>query len=150
MASVAVIDSGMQVIAVDERDSSWESANPRFRVYLHGSSQDSTARWTSTHDVEGGDVLQVIDWAQRQAGHGVTFAVALVYDDEHRERMDPGHGRGLVWLVGRDGNDVPRDSDLADAQRRMLARRSEPVGIPATDRAPADLPDDDWAKRWRS
>ncbi|XVX20490.1 hypothetical protein ACQP1U_01010 [Actinomycetota bacterium] len=131
----------MRVTPVDERDSFWESADPRFRVYLHVSAEDSTAGWTSTYDVGGGDGLQVIDWAQREAAPGVTYAVALVVDGHGRERDAPGHGRGLVWLVGRDGNDVPRDSALADAQRRMIARRQEPVGIPAADRAPDWLPD---------
>ncbi|WP_203566857.1 hypothetical protein [Aestuariimicrobium ganziense] len=140
----------MRVVPVDERDSSWESAEPRFRVYLHGSSDESTAGWTSTHDVEGGDVLQVIDWSQRQASGGVTYAVALVVDDADMGRTNPGHGRGLVWLVGRDGNDMPRDPELADAQRRMLARRAEPVGIPLTDRVPDDLPSHEWARRWRA
>jgi hypothetical protein len=50
-------------------------------------------------------VLQVIDWAQRQAGGELTFAVALVRDDREEERLNPEDGRGLVWLMGMDGND---------------------------------------------
>lgn len=58
----------IHVVEVDESDSRWECAQPRFRVYLHGSGRESTLGWTDTYDVTGADVLQVIDWAQRQAG----------------------------------------------------------------------------------
>jgi hypothetical protein len=51
----------MQATQVDERDSGWEDPHPRFRVYLHGSSETSTAGWTDTYDITGADVLQVID-----------------------------------------------------------------------------------------
>ncbi len=89
-----------QIAQVDERDSGWELSSPRFRVYLHGSDESSTCGWTDTYDITGADVVQVIDWAQRHAGTSLTYAVALVYDDRAREQPDPGHGRGLVWLVG--------------------------------------------------
>jgi hypothetical protein len=136
-ASVA----GVQIVQVDERDSSWESPGPRFRVYLHGSGEVSTHGWTATYDITGADVLQVIDWAQRQAGESLTYAVALVRDDQAHEEANPGHGRGLIWLLGMDGNDNPLDDADADIQRRMLARRAEPVGVPRADRIPAGLPD---------
>lgn len=58
----------VKVLAVDERDSNWETSDPRFRVYLHGSGPSSTGGWTATYDITGADVLHVIDWAQRQPG----------------------------------------------------------------------------------
>lgn len=126
---------------VDERDSSWEDDRPRFRVYLHGSGETTTGGWTDTYDITGADVLQVIDWAQRQAGDTLTYAVALVRDDVQHEWLNPGHGRGLVWLVGMDGNDNPHDDPVEnEIQRRMLARRRDPVVVPAADRAPAEVP----------
>lgn len=132
--------SSMRVFSVDERDSSWELPAPRFRVYLHGSERDATCGWTATYDILDADVLQAIDWAQRQAGDQLTYAVALVYDDAAHERLDPGHGRGLVWLLGRDGNDSPNgEPALAEAQQRMLKRRHDPVRVPEADRPPADL-----------
>lgn len=129
----------MEVFEVDERDSSWENDCPRFRVYLHGSGPDATHGWTSTHDLTDCDLLQALDWAQREAAGRLTYAIALVVDDAELARHDPEHGRGLVWLIGRDGNDDPGDADtrdlrLADAQRRMLARRRDPVGVPVADR----------------
>ena len=132
----------VQVVQVDERDSGWENPRPRFRVYLHGSGPTSTYGWTATYDVTGADVLQVIDWAQRQAGDSLTYAVALVYDDDRaRDQMGLGSGRGLVWLVGMDGNTNPIDSEEAGTLNRMLARREEAVGVPLADRMPAGAPD---------
>lgn len=131
---------GAAIAGVDERDSSWESHTPRFRVYLHGSGESSTAGWTDTYDVTGADVLQVIEWAQRQAGDRLTYAIALVYDDEARDSREPGTGRGLVWLLGMDGNNNAITDEEVATQQRMLARRAEHIGVPACDRMPADLP----------
>jgi len=124
----------VEIVAVDERDSSWEEDAPRFRVYLHHSGESWTAGATSTYDVTGADVLQVIDWAQRQAGDARTYAVALVQDDPVRAHNPESSPRGLVWLVGVDGNGHPWDEREADAQRRMLARRQNPVIVPVADR----------------
>lgn len=131
---------GVQIVGVDERDNHWERHDPRFRVYLHGSGGASTHGWTDTYDVIGADVLQVIDWAQRQAGGVLTYAVALVYDDEAEDQRN-GDGRGLVWLVGMDGNDAVTDEASMGVQRRMIARRTAPVGVPAHDRMPEGVPD---------
>jgi len=122
---------GVDTVGVDERDSGWERHTPRFRVYLHGSGSASTRGWTDTYDVTGADVLQVIDWAQRQAGGRLTHAIALVDDDEARDRREPGSGRGLVWLVGMDGNDTAVSDEEAATQQRMLARRGEPNRCPS-------------------
>jgi hypothetical protein len=124
----------MQVTQVDERDSGWEDLHPRFRVYLHGSSETTTGGWTDTYDITGADVLQVIDRAQRQARDRLTSAVTLVRDDAEMERLNPGHGRGLVWLVGMDGNDNTDEERLV--QQRMLARRRFPSGYPRQTRPP--------------
>lgn len=104
--------SDVSVVPVDERDNGWEDHQPRFRVYLHGSGESSTSGWTAAYDITGADVLQVVDWAQAQTGDNRTYAVALVYDDKAREDRTPGYGRGLVWLVGMDGNDHVPDHPL--------------------------------------
>ena len=131
----------MQVTQVDERDNGWEDHHPRFRVYLHGSGEASTYGWTDTYDIVGADVLQVIDWAQRQAGGALTYAVALVRDDREEERRNPGYGRGLVWLMGMDGNDsTDKHPEWLAVQQRMLGRRRDPVVIPEPDHAPRDVP----------
>ena len=130
----------VRIVQVDERDNNWEFHDPRFRVYLHGSGESSTHGWTDTYDITGADVLQVIDWAQKQAGDSLTYAVALVWDDKAKEERNPGHGRGLIWLVGIDGNDNPADAEEAAIQRRMLARREAPVVLSQGDRMIAGVP----------
>lgn len=133
--------SDVNIVTVDERDNGWEVDRPRFRVYLHGSSETSTAGWTATYDITGADIVQVLDWAQEQAGDSRTYAVALVYDDAAREESIPGFGRGLVWLVGMDGNDHDPQNPLAVAtQQRMLQRRSAPLSVPEADRMPRGVP----------
>jgi hypothetical protein len=140
----------IEVVQLDERDSSWERPNPRFRVYLHGSGASTTQGWTATYDIIGADVLQVIDWAQRQAGTSLTYAVALVVDDKSRVESHPGHVRGLVWLVGMDGNDGPVNAREKETQERMLGRRRKPVGVPQPDRMPRSAPSisPDLINRW--
>jgi hypothetical protein len=64
----------IQIVQVDERDSGWELSDPRFRVYLHGSGEFSTSGWADTYDITGADVIQVIDWAQREDGTSLTYA----------------------------------------------------------------------------
>lgn len=133
--------ANIHVEQVDERDSNWEQRDPRFRVYLHGSDESSTHGWTDTYDITGADVLQVIDWAQRQAGDTLTYAIALVSENAEYERLSPGRCRGLIWLVGIDGNDNYLDPENVDPQRRMLARRREQVGIPTEDHVPSGVLD---------
>jgi hypothetical protein len=108
--------------------------------YLHGKGESSTGGWTATYDVTGADVLQVVGWAQAQAGASRTYAVALVYDDRSKEETSPGHGRGLVWLIGMDGNEHdPANARVVATQQRMVKRRSAPVAIPEADRMPMDV-----------
>jgi hypothetical protein len=94
----------MVVFGVDERDSAWEREDPTFRVYLQYRARTGQSAATETYDVTGADVLQVIEWARREAGSDRTFAVALVHDDVYLEQIDRGRGRGLVWLMGHDAN----------------------------------------------
>lgn len=132
--------SSISIVPVDERDSGWEDSRPRFRVYLHGSGETETHGWTATYDITGADVLQVIDWAQAQATDRRTYAVALVYDDKANEATSPGHGRGLIWLVGGDGNDNTED-DLPRrmVQQRMLNRRAAPTLVADPDKMPEEI-----------
>lgn len=119
---------GIHAEAVDERDSCWEDDSPRFRVYLHSHAAPGSA--TSTYDITGADALQAIDWAQSHVPAGGTYAVALV-----RERRGPGGPeRGLVWLVGIDGNTNPGSESDTDALRRMAERVTTPVVVPPADR----------------
>jgi len=71
----------VHVEPVDERDSSWEDVDPRFRVYLF----DTSRGVTSTYDITGADVLEVVEWAEREAGNSRLYAVALVHDGTQAE-----------------------------------------------------------------
>jgi hypothetical protein len=76
----------------------------------------------------------VIDWAPRQAGDSLTYAIALVYDDKASEQANAGNGRGLVWLVGMDGNTNAQHPEETAVLNRMLVRRRDRVGVPQSDR----------------
>lgn len=123
----------MRVEPVDERDSGWEDYGPRFRVYVFDESGRSAlpdgslaqGYATSTWDITGADMLDVLRWAQDQAGERGLFSVALVAD---------GYGanadRGLVWLVGMDFQDTPLDEREREVQEQMLARQGRRVIYP--------------------
>jgi len=99
----------MRVFPVDERDSGWEKSGPRFRVYLQTRPEPGYGSATSTHDIEGADVTEAIAWAEAQVAQSeddLVYSVALVYDDRAMEQLSPGRGRGLVWLLGGDVNDI--------------------------------------------
>jgi hypothetical protein len=125
-----------RIVPVDGRGSGWESTRPRFRVYFQRAQDSYIGGWTDTYDVTGADIVQVIDWAQRQAGQRFVYAIALVCDDRAREQSMPGHGRGLVWLLGTDGNRSDLDVAEAETQRRMLARRRKPIQLAPSDHMP--------------
>lgn len=101
-----------RVEPVDERDSNWEKADPTFRVYVQSARDETHTASTATYDLSGVDVQQAIEWARNraqdwprdQAGGDSSFAVALVVDDQAQESLEPGTGRGLIWLLGRDAN----------------------------------------------
>lgn len=128
----------VEIVEVDERDSNWEDEGPRFRVYFQRTRDTYIGGWTATYDITGADVLQVLDWAQRQAGDELVYSVALVSDSPPVPSR-PEAARGLVWLVGADGNRTELEPAEAEIQRRMLARRRHPVALPEDDRMPAGV-----------
>jgi hypothetical protein len=69
----------------------------------------------------------------------IVYSIALVYDDGAEEASMPGHGRGLMWLVGMDGNQSELDPREAAIQGRMLSRRHNAVTVPSADRMPPDV-----------
>ena len=70
---------------------------------------------TSTYDVTGAEALEVISWAEEQAGDDGLYAVALV--------GDRGGRKGLVWLQGIDANRGPGDLRHEVLRTAMLGRR---------------------------
>lgn len=108
----------MRVEECDERDSHWESYCPRFRVYIFAG--DGPGYPVSTYDITDADILDVVSWAQTRAGTEHMYAVALVCDKDDA-------GRGLVWLVGMDLNDVPSTESERKCQAAMRARRNHGI-----------------------
>lgn len=102
----------LEVHPSDERDSSWEVSDPRFRVYFFGSGGDSVS--SETRDLTGCDVLQAAGWAAANA-NGRRFSIALV-DDPPDVRPQ---GRGLRWILGIDANDSPSTAWSTEALARM-------------------------------
>lgn len=113
----------MHIEPVDERESSWHSPWPRFRVYRYRLDHPAASWTTITDDVTGADVGEVIAWAREQAGTEQLFAVALVVDDHAQPE---GQQRGLVWLLG---DDVPNACEPTEREQRalevMFRRREE-------------------------
>jgi hypothetical protein len=95
----------VRVIPSDERDCYWEEHAPVFRVYLFRGPGPGYS--VETYDVSEADVGEVMGWAQNEAGPDRQWAVTLVRDTQ----PDGTPSRGLIWLVGRDLNEVPPDND---------------------------------------
>lgn len=115
---------------VDERTSSWEVSRSIYRVYIHGLNEEGEIDTTVTYDISGADVLQALDWAQKRAGIGHAWALALV------TKQPNGDGHlvpGLVWLVGMDGQDSPWDPWEEQVKRRMMQRVGAPIGLSSFD-----------------
>lgn len=110
----------------DERDSGWEDARPRYRVYFFRGGDRPGSSWdVLVKDVLDAEVLDVIAWAEREIGDEGLFAVALVDKSSTGER-------GLVWLVGMDANDDPHDELERRLRAAMQSRRGRAsVTLPA-------------------
>lgn len=112
----------MQIAGVDERDSSWESHRPRFRVYFFIGGESGRPWATNTYDVTDADVLEVLQWAQEQAGNECLYAVALVTEEAVGTA---GPQRGLMWLVGTDANDTATDEAQQHSLTTMRQRQGQ-------------------------
>lgn len=106
----------MHVEPVDERTSEWEDHRPRFRVYLFEPTDAVRSFRTSTYDVTGAEALEVLAWAEDQAGDEGLYAVALVGQNARGEQ-------GLTWLQGIDANSAPGDLRQEVLRTAMLGRR---------------------------
>ncbi|WP_067245695.1 hypothetical protein [Microbacterium resistens] len=132
----------MRAIAVDERDSSWESYEPRYRIYVFGGPQSSVA----TVDVVDASFQEAEQSAMTLAGDDALWSIALVVDDSAR-------GRGLIWLVGGDYHSrpaSPREWRMrAEMQDRLLShrkRRDLPLTLPDGRRVIRLFPG--WGREW--
>ncbi|MBX0301832.1 hypothetical protein K2F54_17855 [Cryobacterium sp. 1639] len=82
---------------MDERDSSWERDDPRFRIYVF----EGAGNAVTTVDVIDGIIEQALESAiALSKGDEHLWALALV-DDQATS------SRGLIWLSGMDYNSTP-------------------------------------------
>jgi hypothetical protein len=87
----------MRIRGLDPRDTAWEVDQPVYRVYFWTGAAGSFS--CDEFEVAGGDVDEVLGWAQQQLSVGRTFVLyARITDDR---------GAGLVRLVGSDPTSAP-------------------------------------------
>lgn len=81
----------MDTRGVDPRDQTWETSNPRYRVYFHD--KDGASYEYEVERASG--VAEVLAWAEVARGDRTFVLYACV----------PRNGLGLVRLLGRDPNE---------------------------------------------
>lgn len=116
----------MRVLPADERDSTWEDLEPRFRLFLFSGP---------------GNAVQTIDFLDTSIDE-IRRELRIIADDDRRLWSlalvrGEGRDRGLVWLSGYDYNDAPTEPAewrrRREMQERYLAarsRRGEPPLLP--------------------
>lgn len=132
----------MRAVEVDERDSSWELDEPRYRLYIF----DGPGNAVTTIDLVDAE-LKDVEWSARSlAGDTKLWSAALVVDDSQK-------GRGLIWLIGGDYNSPPRSARewrmRDEMQDRYLSNRSLkklPLALPDGRRVIRLFPD--WGREW--
>lgn len=96
----------MELIPADERDSTWERDDARFRIYVFTGADHAV----DTHDLLDASVDDALEAARELAGDDdELWSLALVENDARGLR-------GLLWLSGMDYNDAP------DGARQWRAR----------------------------
>lgn len=102
----------MRGFAVDERDSTWERDDPRFRLYAF----DGPDNAVTTVDILDATVEEALEVARTMSDDDARlWSLALVEDD--RRGM-----RGLIWLSGMDYNDPPGSAREWTRRRHMQDR----------------------------
>ena len=102
----------MRVIEVDERDSTWERDDPRFRIYIFTGADNAVA----TFDVLDGSVDEALAAANELSHRDEQlWSLALVENDTRGLR-------GLLWLSGMDYNDAPSTAREWRQRRQMQDR----------------------------
>ncbi len=127
----------VRVVTVDERDSSWESTTPRYRLFVSGKPGEAAM----TLDFLDASLKDVTEAGELAGRDGRLWSAALVVDD-------PLRGRGLVWLTGFDHDARPSTRAewraRAEMHDRYLSARSlagEPVVLPDGRRVIRMFPD---------
>lgn len=118
----------MRAFAVDERDSTWERDDARYRVYTF----EGPGNAVVTLDLVDASIEQALEFARGVSNDNeLLWSLALVEQDSRGLR-------GLIWLSGMDYNDPP-SSPLEWRRRRQMqdryllarSRRGSPPVLPS-------------------
>lgn len=133
----------MRAFSVDERDSTWERDDARYRVYLFQGADNAV----TTLDIVGATVEEALESALDMSENNAhLWSLALVENDARGMR-------GLIWLSGMDYNDPPETAREWRRRRQMQdrylmdkTRRGLPVVLPNGLRVIRVFPE--WASGW--
>ncbi len=117
----------MRGLPSDERDSTWERDDARYRLYVFTGPDNAV----TTTDIVEATIEEALECASTLSqGDEHLWSLALVENDV---RGMP----GLIWLSGMDYNDPPgtprewqRRKQMQDRYLSARSRRSEPVVLP--------------------
>lgn len=84
--------TALKVRPVDPRDQRWEIWQPEYRVYFWRAERGSYV--SREFELSGGDVLQVLSWADGNAAEGETYVLHVA--------VGTADGLGLIRLAGVD------------------------------------------------
>ena len=133
----------MRGFPVDERDSTWERDDARYRLYVFKGAGNSV----TTIDIVEATIEQALESALALSnGDEHLWSLALVENDSRGMR-------GLIWLSGMDYNDPPstaweweRRRQMQDRYLMAKSRRGEPAVLPNGLRLIRVFPE--WVSGW--
>lgn len=133
----------MRGFAVDERDSTWERGDARYRVYVFKGADNAV----TTIDIVEATIEEALESAiALSEGDLHLWSLALVENDSRGMR-------GLIWLSGMDYNDPPTTAWEWQRRRQMQERylmsrrrRGEPTVLPNGLRLIRVFPE--WVSGW--
>lgn len=128
---------------VDERDSTWERDDARYRVYVF----EGPANAVTTLDIVEATVEEALETALAMSnGDERLWSLALVENDSRGMR-------GLIWLSGMDYNDPPgsarewqRRRQMQDRYLMARSRHARPTVLPNGLRVVRVFPE--WISGW--
>lgn len=133
----------MRGIPSNERDSTWERDDARYRLYVFTGPDNAV----TTTDIVEATIEEALDCASALSeGDEHLWSLALVENDARGMR-------GLIWLSGMDYNDPPgtprewqRRKQMQDRYLSARNRRGEPVVLPNGLRLIRVFPE--WVSGW--
>ncbi|MGX5695711.1 hypothetical protein ACWKWP_05880 [Agromyces soli] len=102
----------MHITLVDERDASWEQAEPRFRLFVYRGADNAV----TAYDIVDASLDDVLEAARNLSEFDARlWSLAVVVDRADLER-------GLAWISGGDYNEAPTTPQEWRRRREMQSR----------------------------